>query len=289
MSIPMDAICLQCVLRRNIETAEKLGDPEKVTEFARRLIRLMADAPDWACSCYLGPQVEELLRELFHVERDRYLLEKERSNRFILERMDQVRATAESAKDTVLAALKLSILGNYLDFSALGDKVDFRELDKMLESALEMELPEDVYSRFCHDLEGAGKLLYVTDNAGEIGFDRILAEELHRKYPNLEITFCVRGFPAVNDATREDAAAVGIPFPVMDSGSPIAGTHLEVLPADRLEAFREADVILAKGMGNIESMHGCGLNVYYAFLIKCQRFVTLFGKPMMTPMFIGER
>lgn len=289
MSIPMDAICLQCVLRRNIETAEKLGDPEKVTEFARRLIRLMADAPDWACSCYLGPQVEELLRELFHVERDRYLLEKERSNRFILERMDQVRATAESAKDTVLAALKLSILGNYLDFSALGDKVDFRELDKMLESALEMELPGDVYSRFCHDLEGAGKLLYVTDNAGEIGFDRILAEELHRKYPNLEITFCVRGFPAVNDATREDAAAVGIPFPVMDSGSPIAGTHLEVLPADRLEAFREADVILAKGMGNIESMHGCGLNVYYAFLIKCQRFVTLFGKLMMTPMFIGER
>lgn len=93
----------------------------------------------------------------------------------------------------------------------------------------------------------------------------------------------------MNDATREDAAAVGIPFPVMDSGSPIAGTHLEVLPADRLEAFREADVILAKGMGNIESMHGCGLNVYYAFLIKCQRFVTLFGKPMMTPMFIGER
>lgn len=289
MSIPMDAMCLQCVLRRNIKTAEKLGDPEKVTEFARRLIRLMADVPDWACSCYLGPQVEELLRELFHVEEDRYILEKERSNRFILERMDQVRAIAESAEDPVLASLKLSILGNYLDFSALGDKVDFRELDKMLESALEMDLSGEVYRRFCHDLESAGKLLYVTDNAGEIGFDRVLAEELHRKYPNLEITFCVRGFPAVNDATREDAAAVGISFPVMDSGSPIAGTHLEVLPDDRLEAFREADVILAKGMGNIESMHGCGLNVYYAFLIKCERFVALFGKPMMTPMFMAER
>ena len=49
-----------------------------------------------------------------------------------------------------------------------------------------------------------------------------------------------------------------------------------------------ADVILAKGMGNVETMLGCGLNVYYAFLVKCPRFVTIFDKPMLTPMLVHE-
>lgn len=48
-------------------------------------------------------------------------------------------------------------------------------------------------------------------------------------------------------------------------------------------------MILAKGMANAETMLGCGYNVYYAFLVKCKRFVTRFGKPMFTPMLVKER
>ena len=77
---------------------------------------------------------------------------------------------------------------------------------------------------------------------------------------------------------------MGIPFPVIDSGSTIAGTPLDRLGSDADRAIRESDVILAKGMGNAETMLGCGYNVYYAFLIKCPRFVELFGKPLFTPI-----
>jgi len=48
-------------------------------------------------------------------------------------------------------------------------------------------------------------------------------------------------------------------------------------------------VIIAKGMGNTETLYGCGYNIYYAFLVKCQRFVQQFGKPLMTPMLVRER
>jgi len=48
-------------------------------------------------------------------------------------------------------------------------------------------------------------------------------------------------------------------------------------------------VIIAKGMGNTETFYGCGYNIYYAFLVKCQRFVQQFGKPLMTPMLVRER
>ena len=61
------------------------------------------------------------------------------------------------------------------------------------------------------------------------------------------------------------------------------------LVGDAAAALSGADVILAKGMANAETMLGCGYNVYYAFLVKCQRFVTRFGKPMFTPMLVKER
>ena len=121
-----------------------------------------------------------------------------------------------------------------------------------------------------------------------IGFDRIFAEAIAKIHPNLEITFCVRGGPTLNDATREDAAAVGIPFRVIDNGNLVPGTQLDLLSAEAKQAVETADVILAKGMANVETMLGCGYNIYYAFLVKCQRFVNLFGKPLMTPMLVGE-
>ena len=133
------------------------------------------------------------------------------------------------------------------------------------------------------------KVLLLTDNAGEIGFDRIFAEELAKKYPHLTITFCVRGDICLNDATRADAAQMGIPFPVIDNGNRVPGTQIDLLSQEARTALDTADVILAKGMANCETMHGCGYNVYYAFLVKCQRFVTRFRKPMLTPMLVKER
>ena len=130
--------------------------------------------------------------------------------------------------------------------------------------------------------------MYLTDNAGELGFDWVLADELKRRYPNLQITFCVRGCPVYNDATRADYAWMGIPFPVMDSGSDIGGTDLKYVSQQTRTAVENADIVLAKGMGNTETLWGCGHNVYYAFLVKCKRFEQVFEKPHMTPMFIKE-
>jgi len=114
-------------------------------------------------------------------------------------------------------------------------------------------------------------------------------EEIAKRWPHLEILFCVRGDVTLNDATRADAAAVGIPFPVIDNGNRVPGTQIDMLSDEAREALNTADVILAKGMANCETMYGCGYNVYYAFLVKCQRFVDRFCKPMLTPMLVKER
>lgn len=289
MSIAFDADCILCHLRRNIATARELGTEDQAIAFTKDLMRLYQNMPADKSFTILNPEVSDLLTAHYGIGEDRFKKEKEDSNRFVLSRLDQIRDRVQKAKDPVYAGLQFAILGNYIDFGALQGELSFDQLDELLAGAEQMELDGDIYARLCADLKKGGKLLYLTDNAGEIGFDRVFAEELQKKYPDLQITFCVRGAPALNDATREDAAIMGIPFPVIDNGTRIAGTEIELLGQEAKTALETADVVIAKGMANTETMYGCGFNVYYAFLIKCARFEKVFGKPKFTPMIVRER
>lgn len=289
MSVPIDSQCLVCHLRRNVETARRVGDEASATAFARELLQLYLTAPEDASSIWLGPATNALFQKYFGLEPDRFRQEKEASNAFVLERLEDIRLRIETAEDPVFAALQFAILGNYIDFSALQGELSFEALDEMLANAQNMVLDADAYADLHRDLQGGKRLLYITDNAGEIAFDRLLAEQIVKAYPHVQITFLVRGGYAMNDATVEDAAAVGIPFPVLGNGTTYAGTLLDKISEDALCAIQNADVILAKGQGNVESLLDCGYNIYYAFLIKCPRFVSRFGKPKMTPMLVKER
>ena len=289
MSIGMDAQCLLCHFRRNVETARSLGDESTATAFAKALMELYLSMPDDKASPSVGPGTNELFQRFYGLEPDRFRQEKIASNRFVLERIDEIRRRTEAAPDPVYAGLQMAVLGNYIDFSALQREVSFEKLDEMLEKALEMELDRESYASLCDDLAKGKRLLYLTDNAGEIGFDRVFAEQLQKAYPHLQITFCVRGGPAQNDATREDAAAVGIPFPVIDNGNTVAGTDLALLSDEAKAALDAADVIISKGQGNAETLLGCGYNIYYAFLVKCARFIDRYHKPKLTPMLVKER
>ena len=289
MAVFADTRCLICQLERNIATARKLGTEEQATVFARDLMKLLAEAPAGVPAPFFTPGVTALFHKHYGLSMDRYKQEKTDSNAFVLARMGQIREKVFSAPDPVKAGLQFAILGNYIDFAGLRGDVSFEKLDQMLEKALEMAFDENNYVNLCRELERGGKLLYLTDNAGEIGFDRIFAEVIAEKFPNVEITFCVRGGPAANDATREDAEAVGIPFPVIDNGNLVPGTMLELLSPEAKAAMDSADVILSKGQGNVETLLGCGYNIYYAFLVKCPMFMERFGKEKLTPMLLKER
>ena len=289
MEMTFNVDCLLCHMKKHLSEACTLGDDQTNMAFARELMELYSRMPEGACAPWLAPHTAQLMNRYYGVELDRYALEKKQSNTFVLERKDQIRQKVASAPDRVFAALQFAILGNYIDYSALHGEVSFEKLEEMLASALEMELDRECYVNFCADLAKGGKLLYITDNAGEIVFDQILAEEITRQYPQVEITFCLRGGPANNDATREDAQQIGLPFPVIDNGNLVPGTQLDQLGQEAKEALGNANIILAKGQGNAETMMGCGLNVYYAFLIKCPRFMRRFQKEKLSPMFAKER
>ena len=286
MAIPMNSVCAQCLMKRHVDAARPLGDDETATKFAKGLMEAFLSLPEGADSSQIGPAVTKLYADLYGLEGDRYREEKEASNAFAMERLPKIYAQIKKAKDPIYAALQLSILGNYLDFAALAGKVRFEDLEKMLGQAENYELSGPHYDRFLQELKTAKSFVLITDNAGEVVFDRVLAETIHRFYPEVNITFLVRGGPANNDALREDADIVGIPFPVEDSGLCVGGTPLHQISEKARILLQNADMILAKGMGNTESLYNCGLPVYYAFLVKCARFVQVFKRPHLTPMFV---
>ena len=281
--------CIECLLHRHLTTARALGTGEQATRFARDLMRMLLDGPPEMASPFYAPRIAELFQQHYGLPLDRYREEKELSNRFALEHLEDIRNIVNSSEDPLYAGLQAAILGNYLDFSALQGEVSFEKLKKMLESLREIRVDRENFERLRQELGQAKELLYLTDNAGEIGFDRVFAEDIQKHFPDLHITFCVRGGPALNDATREDATAVGIPFDLIDNGTCIPGTVPEQVSEACRAALENADVILAKGQANVETLLGCGLNVYYAFLVKCVKFQQEFGKPKLTPMLHRER
>lgn len=288
MSIPMNSHCVDCLLSKHNTTARSLGDDAAAYRLSKGVMQLILDAAPEESSAVVAARINQLYMDIFGLPQDRYREEKEMSNRFVLERLDTVRNKVNQASDPVLTALQYAILGNYIDFSALWKDVSFEKLEQMLEKPEQFAFDTAFYPEFCRDMEKAKKFLLITDNAGEIGFDWVLAETLQKRYPHVKITFCVRGLPAHNDATREDYEFMQIPFPVIDSGSDIGGTELRCLGTEARDAIENADVILAKGMGNTETLYGCGLPVYFAFLVKCKRLAQIFSAEHMTPMFVRE-
>ena len=95
----------------------------------------------------------------------------------------------------------------------------------------------------------------------------------------------------LNDATIEDARAVGLTeiTRVIGNGSNIAGNSLGYISTEAEDLIRNADVVIAKGQGNFESLNGCGLNIYYLFLCKCDWFVKRFQMKRLTGVLINDR
>ena len=138
-----------------------------------------------------------------------------------------------------------------------------------------------------------------TINAGEDGVstgviklgDKLVIILLKELCPELDITVIVRGFPVINDATLEDAQDIGLTelTTVIGNGNDIGGTWLPHISSEAREALESADMIIAKGQGNYETLHDCGLNIYYLFLCKCKWFQYQFHAEPLQGMFINER
>lgn len=286
----LDASCITCLLQRQAKAAESQNDPANAYHYLRDVMQILLDAPKGVAAPYLMPLFDDAFAKYWGAG-DRYAAVKHASNQLMLEKLPAMRRMIAEADDPLLLALKFAQTGNYIDFGALGDSVSSETLEELIVHTPDNPVDLSEYKHFQEDLKRSRALLYIGDNAGEIVADLAFVERIKAQYPRLRVTFAVRGGPALNDATREDAAEIGLDqlVPLVDNGSRISGTELAYLGSEMRIALDEADVILAKGQANFETLASCGLNIYYLFLCKCERFLRLFQVPPLTGMFVCER
>ena len=214
---------------------------------------------------------------------------KKKYNDLVLGMEDKLRARIEQAEDPLAKALVMARIGNYIDFGAM-DNVDTDEFLTLFQNTEMREDDKVVYESFLRECEAGTNFLLLCDNCGEVVLDRLMIEQLKKRFPHLKVKALVRGGAVLNDATAEDAAYSGLDkvAEILSNGAPVAGTIYDLMPEESRQALDEADIILSKGQGNYESISGRGRHIFYEFLCKCDLFVKRFNVPLLTGMFVEE-
>ena len=255
--------------------AEKISPPELAAYFTRRIEKVTGIA-------------------------DPYKQIKIESNEAAMRLYPALKQRVREASNPFAEALCLAIAGNLIDFGAQTSLNLDHALEEILSQPMFQHLEdgadfeEELFhlKSFHQEVEAAGNIIYLGDNAGEIVFDRIFIETLLQDFPDKKITFIVRGGPALNDVLLEDAADIGMDkiVEVMSSGTATAGTVLPNCSRDFLDLLHSADLVISKGQGNFEALSGEVLPpTWFLFRIKCTSVAELAGGPVGTLVLIKNK
>ena len=261
--------CAACLLDKQMH---KTDDPE----YLNTVRTIIAGRREEDTSPYLVYLFNQAYEQRFG-KAEPYKQLKQQFNDLVLDLESQIRSLIETAADPLAASLAFARTGNYIDFGAMNHVDEDTFLSLLSESRLaERDLP--AYSSF------------VKACSTEIVLDKLFLEQLHRCFPHLQLTVMVRGSEVLNDATPDDARYVRLHelADVISNGTSVAGTIYEMLPDNARQAIDRADVILAKGQGNYESMCGRGIHAFYSLLCKCDLFTERFQVPKLTGIFVEE-
>lgn len=274
----VSANCIRCLVDKQEERVQKQSvNASKKADYLKEVLCVIGQSDEETSAPELVEDITKVYETYFGEEKDYHDI-KAMHNHKMLEVEESIWQRIQEADDAMERAILYARAGNYIDYGAM-KHVDENILNDLLANVEKEKLNEKCYREFLADIDHAKRLVYVTDNCGEIVMDKQLIRVLKEQYPKLQITVLVRGKQVLNDATMEDAVQVGMTelVPVMENGTGIAGTSLRHVNKESKHLLKEADVIIAKGQGNFESMYGCGLNIYYLFLCKCDFFATRFG------------
>jgi uncharacterized protein with ATP-grasp and redox domains len=170
----------------------------------------------------------------------------------------------QESDDPLLVSLKFACAANILDVAVQNQAAP----EEVLEVAGSRGFEIDNYELLKEDLERAKSVFYILDNAGEIAFDKLVVQQLLDK----DVTCVVRRSPVLNDAAREDAEAVSLMklCNVIDPGADFIGLPLDLCSGEFKEAFENADIVIAKGQANFETLENAtSKNVYFLLVAKC--------------------
>ena len=286
----LNSKCMACQIRKQEAKIRHFNDEDRKKQYMEAIRQRFEHPKDDDCVPSISTELKKFYCSFWGVPMEDFTRINKEYDQLMLDLEAELRSTIRYSEDPLKAALIYARTGNYIDFAALPE-VSKETALSLIKSENKDDLDEQEYRQFCQDMKKAENVVYITDNCGEIVLDKIAIQMLKKTFPNIRITALVRGLPAGNDATMEDAEFCGLTdvVPVLGNGNDVGGTWLHGISTHARELLYNADVIIAKGQGNYETLHGCGLNIYYLFLCKCDWFQQLFHAKLLQGMFINEK
>jgi uncharacterized protein with ATP-grasp and redox domains len=274
--------CIPCFVRQTLDAARQLSADMAFHERILRDVLRWTSAMDLKQSPpVLAQRIHRHLRELTGND-DPYRQAKEDQNRMALALLPELEAMVASAADPLETAIRLALAGNVIDLGAKS-AVTASHVRQSVQHALSEPFVGET-NALRQAVSAAQDILYIADNAGEIVFDRLLIAQL----PPAGVILAVRGAPVINDATMADARATGLDtlVAVIDNGSDAPGTLLDDCSEAFLQCYHRADLIIAKGQGNFETLSDAPGNIFLLFQAKCPVIAAHVGQPVGTHIMI---
>lgn len=231
----------------------------------------------------IATSVHKYIKSFYGVE-DPFKVVKEESNKKMNQYYNDFKKMVVESKDEVETLAKLAIVGNLIDYS-LFENVN---LNTIKEEVSKFSSPLFHIDDFKKDLEKSLRILYITDNSGEIVLDKVFIEYLtnHKK----KVIVVVKENPILNDATMEDVKFLGIDklTKVISVGDGDVGTSYPTNNETLNKAMRTAEIIISKGQANFETLYGSNLKIYYFFVVKCKAVADFLKVPEKSPVLLKE-
>ncbi|MFC1601009.1 DUF89 domain-containing protein [Candidatus Sumerlaeota bacterium] len=259
--------CVPCFIQQSLNVTRDLSQDEGLAQnVLRRVLAAVARMPMDRPPPYMGLEIHRIIRDEIGCA-DPYARLKEQSTRTAIELLPEARRLMAGAADSFEAAVRIAIAGNIMDFALMANWDEARIRDSLF-SAMDRPLVRNDVPQLKEAASNAASVLFIGDNAGEVVFDKLLLELL----PPGRVTFGVKSSPIINDATRADAEAAAIQevARIMDNGADAPGTILEICSEEFQHCFEQADVVIAKGQGNYETLSGVDKKgLFFLLMAKC--------------------
>lgn len=276
--------CIPCFIRQALEAARFVTDDEDVHEQAVRAALEIAAAADMRKPPPVTARTLHRMVRTLTGHDDPYQNIKATSNQYALTLYPRLSRTIRDSPAPLETAARLAIAGNIIDFG-VSIAVNPEIIDAAVGQALSGPIAGDMEA-FLQAAANAESILYLGDNAGEVVFDKLLMEQL----PMDKVIFAVRGGPVINDATLADAEETGVTrlVSVINNGSDAPGTLLEECSEGFRKVFEAADLVIAKGQGNYETLSDVSKNIFFLLKAKCPVIARHIGCAVGTAI-IGRR
>ncbi len=271
----MNSDCFQCITGQIMPLAKAAsGDPEIQNQLIKRMLRIVADAGDDIAPPDIAAAFRREEMAVSGVA-DVYRREKDISTQLALQMLPEMRHAVENSSDWFASAVRLAVGGNIIDFGADPD-FNLETAGQRVREVFDWPVDREALTRLYDAMNNAETIFYMLDNCGEAVFDRLLIERFADK-----ITVGVRGFPILNDVTPREAEMSGIDFvPVVDTGDMTPGVSLKNSSPEFLRQMRSADLVIAKGQGNFETLSGYDRPIAFLLRVKCRVIAEILKQDM---------